>query len=137
MTGSRRHPLHLLHSAIKWGAVEEVVEWCCAQLTPTTPPCLPQIARCFRDEDLRADRQPEFTQVDMEMAFLDQEGVMLLVEDLVRKVFAEVSGVQLPRSFPRLTYKQAMGSYASDKPDLRYGLELVDVSEVVAGCGFR
>lgn len=96
-----------------------------------------QIARCFRDEDLRADRQPEFTQLDMEMAFMDQNQVMELVEGLVCHVFDAVSGITLPRPFKRLTYAEAMLKYGTDKPDLRFGLELCDVTHIVAGCGFR
>ena len=96
-----------------------------------------QIARCFRDEDLRADRQPEFTQLDMEMSFLSQEEILELNERLVCHIFKEVKGLDVPRPFPRLTYAEAMDRYGSDKPDTRYGLELVDVSDVVADCGFK
>jgi len=96
-----------------------------------------QIARCFRDEDLRADRQPEFTQLDMEMSFLSLDEVIHLNEDLVCHLFQRVKGIDLPRPFPRLTYAEAMDRYGSDKPDTRYGLELVDVSDVVQGCGFK
>ncbi|MGF1512787.1 MAG: aspartate--tRNA ligase [Elainellaceae cyanobacterium] len=96
-----------------------------------------QIARCFRDEDLRADRQPEFTQLDMEMSFLSQEEILELNERLVCHIFKEVKGIDVPRPFPRLTYAEAMDRYGSDKPDTRYGLELVDVSDVVADCGFK
>lgn len=79
------------------------------------------MARCFRDEDLRADRQPEFTQLDLEMAFTPMEQLMQLNEELVAEVFKAVKGVDLPRPFPRLTYAQAMDKYGSDKPDLRFG----------------
>ncbi|MBC7250538.1 MAG: aspartate--tRNA ligase [Anaerolineae bacterium] len=100
-----------------------------------------QIARCFRDEDLRADRQPEFTQLDMEMSFVDQEDVLRITEDLFTALVRELepeTGKHLKESpFPRLSYEEAMARYGTDKPDLRYGLELVDVSDLVAECGFR
>jgi len=96
-----------------------------------------QIAKCFRDEDLRADRQPEFTQLDMELAFADQETILALQEDLVSAIFKEVLGVDLPTPFPRMTYEDAMGKYGCDKPDTRFALELKDVSAAVAGCGFK
>ncbi len=96
-----------------------------------------QIARCFRDEDLRADRQPEFTQLDMEMSFLSQEEILELNERLVAHIFQTVQGVTLPLPFPRLTYAEAMDRYGSDKPDTRYGLELVEVSDLVADSGFK
>ncbi|MEO0986447.1 MAG: aspartate--tRNA ligase [Cyanobacteria bacterium J06639_14] len=96
-----------------------------------------QIARCFRDEDLRADRQPEFTQLDMEMSFLTEEEILDLNERLVCHIFKTVKGIDLPRPFPRLTYAEAMARYGSDKPDTRYGLELVDVSDLVADSGFK
>jgi aspartyl-tRNA synthetase len=96
-----------------------------------------QIARCFRDEDLRADRQPEFTQLDMEMSFLSLEEILALNEDMMAHLFKVIKGVELPCPFPRLTYAEAMGRYGSDKPDTRFGLELADVSDVVAGCGFK
>ncbi len=96
-----------------------------------------QIARCFRDEDLRADRQPEFTQLDMEMSFLDQEEILELNERLVAHIFKAVQGLDIPRPFPRLTYAEAMDRYGSDKPDTRYGLELVDVSDLVVDSGFK
>lgn len=96
-----------------------------------------QIARCFRDEDLRADRQPEFTQLDMEMSFLSQEEILDLNERLVCHLFKTVKGVDLPRPFPRLTYAEALDRYGSDKPDTRYGLELVNVSDLVADSGFK
>ena len=95
-----------------------------------------QIARCFRDEDLRADRQPEFTQVDMEMSFATEDDIMTMNEGLVKKVFAEVLGVDVPTPFARMPYAEAMGRYGSDKPDTRFGLELADVSEAVRGCSF-
>jgi aspartyl-tRNA synthetase len=96
-----------------------------------------QIARCFRDEDLRADRQPEFTQLDMEMSFLNQEEILDLNERLVCHIFKTVLNIDLPRPFPRLTYADAMDRYGSDKPDTRYGLELVEVSDLVADSGFK
>ncbi|MEM8502369.1 MAG: aspartate--tRNA ligase [Cyanobacteria bacterium P01_D01_bin.1] len=96
-----------------------------------------QIARCFRDEDLRADRQPEFTQLDMEMSFMDQEEILALNERLVAHIFKAVKGVDIPTPFPRLTYKEAMDRYGSDKPDTRYGMELVDVSDIVKDSGFK
>ncbi len=96
-----------------------------------------QIARCFRDEDLRADRQPEFTQLDMEMSFMDQEEILELNERLVAHIFKAVKGVEIPTPFPRLTYKEAMDRYGSDKPDTRYGMELVDVSDIVENSGFK
>ncbi|KAK9824897.1 hypothetical protein WJX74_004037 [Apatococcus lobatus] len=96
-----------------------------------------QIARCFRDEDFRADRQPEFTQLDMEMAFMDSEAIMHLAEDLMTQIFQQVQGVELPRPFKRLKYADALDRYGSDKPDLRYGLCLYDVTEAVRGTSFR
>ncbi|MCC5620786.1 aspartate--tRNA ligase [Nostoc sp. CHAB 5715] len=96
-----------------------------------------QIARCFRDEDLRADRQPEFTQLDMEMSFMSQEEIIELNENLVCHIFKTVKGIELQRPFPRLTYAEGMERYGSDKPDTRYGLELVDVSDVVKDSGFK
>ncbi len=96
-----------------------------------------QIARCFRDEDLRADRQPEFTQLDMEMSFCDLEEMLTLNEGLMSHVFRQIKGIDLPRPFPRLTYNQAMDRYGCDKPDTRYGLELVDVSDVLRDSGFK
>ncbi|XP_010530691.1 PREDICTED: aspartate--tRNA ligase, chloroplastic/mitochondrial isoform X2 [Tarenaya hassleriana] len=96
-----------------------------------------QIARCFRDEDLRADRQPEFTQLDMEMAFMPLEEMLKLNEDLIRKVFSEIKGIQLPDPFPRLTYAEAMSRYGSDRPDTRFDLELKDVSDIFAESSFR
>jgi len=96
-----------------------------------------QIVRCFRDEDLRADRQPEFTQLDVETSFLAQDQIMQLMEDLVRTLFAEVLGVQLPSPFPRMSYHEAMRRFGSDKPDLRVDLELIDVADLVSGCDFK
>lgn len=96
-----------------------------------------QIARCFRDEDLRADRQPEFTQLDMEMSFLSEDEILDLNEGLVCHIFKQVKGIDLPRPFPRLTYAEAMSRYGSDKPDTRFGLELVDVSDLLKDSGFK
>ncbi len=96
-----------------------------------------QIARCFRDEDLRADRQPEFTQIDIETSFLSQEDIMSLMEKLMGKLMKEVKGVDVPAAFPRMTYDEAMSRYGSDKPDTRFGLELVDLSEIVKDSGFK
>lgn len=96
-----------------------------------------QVARCFRDEDLRADRQPEFTQLDMEMSFMSQEEILDLNENLVCHILKQVKGIEVPRPFPRLTYAEAMDRYGSDKPDTRYGLELVDVSDLMKDSGFK
>jgi aspartyl-tRNA synthetase len=96
-----------------------------------------QIARCFRDEDLRADRQPEFTQLDMEMSFMDQEAILDLNERLVCHIFETVTGAAPNRPFPRLTYAEAMDRYGSDRPDTRFNLELVNVSELMADSGFK
>lgn len=96
-----------------------------------------QIARCFRDEDLRADRQPEFTQLDMEMSFMTQDEILNLNEGLVCHIFKNVKNIDLPRPFPRLTYAEAMNKYGSDRPDTRFGLELVDVSEIMKDSGFK
>jgi aspartyl-tRNA synthetase len=96
-----------------------------------------QIVRCFRDEDLRADRQPDFTQLDIETSFLTQDEIMALMEGLIRHIFKTVADVSLPDPFPRMTYAEAMRRYASDKPDLRIPLELVDVADLVADCDFK
>ncbi len=95
-----------------------------------------QIVKCFRDEDLRADRQPEFTQIDMEMSFVDEEDVMEVNERLLKKVFKEVLNFEFEDKIQRMTYKDAMETYGVDKPDLRYGMKLVDVTEVVKGSEF-
>ena len=96
-----------------------------------------QIVKCFRDEDLRADRQPEFTQIDMELSFATEELIYEIVEGLMRAVWKEVRDVELETPFPRLTYTEALHRFGSDKPDLRFGLEIEDVSESFAGSGFR
>lgn len=95
-----------------------------------------QLAKCFRDEDLRADRQPEFTQVDMELSFVDAEDVMEVNERLLKRVCKEAIGLDISLPLPRMTWQEAMDRFGSDKPDTRFGMELVDVSKVVAGCGF-
>ncbi len=96
-----------------------------------------QVARCFRDEDLRADRQPEFTQLDMEMSFLDQDQILELNERLIARIWKVVKGVELPLPFPRMTWHEAMDRYGTDRPDTRYGMELVGVSDIVADMGFK
>ncbi|KAG0496518.1 hypothetical protein HPP92_001209 [Vanilla planifolia] len=96
-----------------------------------------QIARCFRDEDLRADRQPEFTQLDMELSFTTLEDILKLNEDLIRHLFHEIIGVNLPDPFPRLTYAEAISRYGSDRPDLRCSLELKNVTDFFFGCNFK
>lgn len=95
-----------------------------------------QIARCFRDEDLRADRQPEFTQVDLEMAFVEREDILQMIDGLCAFLMQEIRGAKIPLPLPRLSYAEAMERYGSDKPDLRYGMELKDISDVAANCGF-
>ncbi len=95
-----------------------------------------QIARCFRDEDLRADRQPEFTQADMELSFVDVDDVIDVNERLLQYVFREAIGVEIPLPIPRISWQEAMDRFGTDKPDTRFGMELVNVSDIVAGCGF-
>lgn len=95
-----------------------------------------QIARCFRDEDLRADRQPEFTQIDVEMSFVEMEDVLAIGEGYMERVFKEALGVDIPLPLPRLTYREAMNRYGSDKPDTRFGMELYDLTDIVKDCGF-
>ena len=95
-----------------------------------------QIARCFRDEDLRADRQPEFTQIDLEMSFVEMDDVLAIGEGYVKRVFREVLGVEISEPIPRLTFKEAMERYGSDKPDTRYEMELYDLTDIVKDCGF-
>lgn len=95
-----------------------------------------QLARCFRDEDLRADRQPEFTQIDLEMSFVDVEDIMEMGEGFIKRLFKDVLNVDIPTPLPRLTYTDAMNRYGSDKPDTRFGMEITDISELVKNCGF-
>src|SRR6187397_400503 len=96
-----------------------------------------QIVKCFRDEDLRADRQPEFTQLDIETSFMSEEDILVLMEELVRDSFKSVLGVELPKPFPRMSYADAMRRYGSDKPDLRNPLELVEVADLFRGVEFK
>ncbi len=96
-----------------------------------------QIVKCFRDEDLRADRQPEFTQLDIETSFMTEEDILGLMEELVRDLFKSVLGVELPKPFPRMTYAEALRRYGSDKPDLRNPLELVEVADLFKGVEFK
>ena len=96
-----------------------------------------QIARCFRDEDLRADRQPEFTQIDLEMSFIDREDVMSIAEGFMKRVYKEVLDIDLETPFPRMPYAEAMERFGSDKPDLRFGMELVNLTDVLKDTGFR
>ncbi|MCD8390354.1 MAG: aspartate--tRNA ligase [Firmicutes bacterium] len=95
-----------------------------------------QLARCFRDEDLRADRQPEFTQIDMEMSFVDVEDILEIGEGFVKRLFKDVMNIDIPTPLPRLTYKEAMERYGSDKPDTRFGMEITNISDLAANCGF-
>ncbi len=96
-----------------------------------------QIARCFRDEDLRADRQPEFTQLDIEVSFMTEDELMAIMETMIRTLFRDVQGVELPDPFPRLTYAESMRRFGSDRPDLRVPLELIDVGDLMAGVDFK
>ncbi|MFK4997606.1 amino acid--tRNA ligase-related protein [Bacillus sp. N9] len=96
-----------------------------------------QIARCFRDEDLRADRQPEFTQIDIETSFMNQEDIRDLAERMMKQVMKETKGIEIEEAFPIMSYDDAMGRFGSDKPDTRFGMELQDVSELVEHSGFK
>src|SRR5699024_10594439 len=95
-----------------------------------------QFARCFRDEDLRADRQPEFTQIDLEMSFVDMEDILAMGERFVKYLMKNVMDVDIPTPLPRLTYQEAMERFGTDKPDIRYGMELTNISDLVADSGF-
>ncbi|MDD2221019.1 MAG: aspartate--tRNA ligase [Clostridia bacterium] len=96
-----------------------------------------QIARCFRDEDLRADRQPEFTQLDMEMSFVERENVLQMTEGLMGAIFKEAQNIELPTAFPRLTWQQAMERFGSDKPDTRFGMEIIDIADIAKESNFK
>ncbi len=96
-----------------------------------------QIVRCFRDEDFRADRQPEFTQIDVEMSFVNEEDVLGTMERMMVRLYKEIKGVELPSSFPRLSYTEAMEKYGTDRPDLRFGLEILDISHIAGSSGFN
>jgi aspartyl-tRNA synthetase len=96
-----------------------------------------QLARCFRDEDLRADRQPEFTQVDIEMSFVSEEEILKMAEEMMSRVFKETLNIEIERNFPRITWHEAMERFGTDKPDTRFGMELCDVSDVVRGVDFQ
>jgi len=96
-----------------------------------------QIVKCFRDEDLRADRQPEFTQIDVEMSFIDREDIFQMMEGLMARVFRDVIGVEIPRPFPRISYRESMDRFGDDKPDIRFGLEIVDYTKELGETGFR
>jgi len=96
-----------------------------------------QIVKCFRDEDLRADRQPEFTQIDMELSFVNEEDMFEIGEGMMRALFAETRGIEIKTPFPRMTYAEAMARFGTDRPDTRFGLELVDLAEIVRDCGFK
>jgi aspartyl-tRNA synthetase len=96
-----------------------------------------QIVRCFRDEDLRADRQPEFTQIDIEMSFVSEDEVRSCMEELVVRLCRDTAGLDIPRPFLKLSYQEAIDRFGSDKPDTRFGLELIDISSIAAGCGFK
>ena len=96
-----------------------------------------QIVRCFRDEDLRADRQPEFTQLDLEMAFITEEQVIEVIEGLMRRLSQEVLKIEVPEKFPRLSYAEAMDRFGCDRPDLRFGMEIKDIKAVAEACQFK
>jgi aspartyl-tRNA synthetase len=96
-----------------------------------------QITKCFRDEDLRRDRQPEFTQIDLEMSFVEEEDVLNVIESLTVEIFDKTMGMKIPTPFPRLTYNEAMDRYGNDKPDIRFGMKMIDMREAVANCDFK
>jgi aspartyl-tRNA synthetase len=96
-----------------------------------------QIVKCFRDEDLRADRQPEFTQIDMELSFVDEEQIMAINEGMIATLFKDTIGVDLAPPFPRLTFDEAMNRFGTDRPDVRFGMELIDLTDIAANCGFK
>ena len=96
-----------------------------------------QVARCFRDEDLRADRQPEFTQLDVEMSFVDQDDVIGMIDGLMQQMAKDLKGIDLPTPLPRMTYDEAMERFGSDAPDLRFGMELINCSDLAAKAEFR
>lgn len=96
-----------------------------------------QIVKCFRDEDLRADRQPEFTQIDLEMSFVDVDDVIEVQEGFLKRVFKELKGIDVQTPFPRIPYDEAMERYGSDKPDVRFGFELQDITDLVKDCEFK
>ena len=96
-----------------------------------------QIVKCFRDENLRSDRQPEFTQIDIELSFIDREDLYALVEGLLKRLWKDVLDVEIDSPFPRLTYREAMNRFGIDKPDTRFGLELVDLSDIFKNCEFK
>jgi aspartyl-tRNA synthetase len=96
-----------------------------------------QIVKCFRDEDLRADRQPEFTQIDMEMSFIDEEQIMEITEGMIESLFTSTLGVNVAPPFKRITYDDSMSRFGTDRPDMRFGLELIDLTEIAGGCGFK
>jgi aspartyl-tRNA synthetase len=95
-----------------------------------------QIVKCFRDEDLRADRQPEFTQIDCEMSFVDQEDILSTFEAMTKHIFKDVKGLEMPEAFPRMTWEEAMRDYGNDKPDIRFDMKLKSLNEIVKGHGF-
>src|SRR3989304_2251721 len=96
-----------------------------------------QIVKCFRDEDLRADREPEFTQIGVEMSFIDREDIFGMMEGLMARVFRDMLGVEVPRPFPRMSYREAMDRVGGDKPDTRFGLEVTDYTKELGNTGFR
>ncbi|CAI5512972.1 unnamed protein product, partial [Closterium sp. Naga37s-1] len=140
---------HCLHPLSRGQVLPMAAESTASDLSPPTASCRPSLPppspgkfhpplqRCFRDEDLRADRQPEFTQLDMELSFTPLDEMLALNERLMQHLFKTIKGVKLPSTFPRLTYAEAMLRFGSDKPDLRFGMEIADISHIVAGSGFK